>query len=264
MTVRQMSEPQIARWARDVENQGVKVTRTKKGLMLRLPDGSTAMKHFTESDVRGPKNLAAVLRRAGVTSPDDKKPASLPKYITEGTITQRTRQTMVEFIERHDFPAVVFSKDVVAELGADPGSVNRMLYHCGFTVGESVGRKGRPWYTPDALLAMKEKDDNHEVIPEHAKQLIDGAREAQKEIDALTAPFDPPLTEQETEPVEEKSSFQPEPPADEDLQFIDTRDSWVVDMEALLGEHLTRMVKDRLSVLTAVGIDYEIRVWRER
>jgi len=251
-----------------MHNQGVKVTRTKKGLLLRLPNGKTAMKHFTESDVRGPKNLAAELRRAGVTSPDDKKPASLPKYITEGTITQRTRETMVKFLESHDFPTVVFSKDVVQELGADPGHVNRMLYHCGFTVGESMGRKGRPWYTPEGLLALKQKDSDGEVIPAHAKQLIEGARAAQAEIDALTAPkpieFDPPLTDQESEafveamnpePVVEKSSSHP------GREFIDTADSWTLDLD---NKPLGMPLGDWLSVLESAGLEFEIRVWRKR
>jgi hypothetical protein len=273
MPVRQMTEPQIARWAQAVENQGVRVTRTKKGLLLRLPDGSTAMKHFTESDVRGPKNLAAQLRRAGVTSPDDKKPAALPKYITEGTITSKSRQKMLDFIESHAFPTMVFSKDIVSELGMDPGSVNRILYHCGFTVGETMGRKGRPWYTPERLLAMKQKDSEGEAIPDHARQIIDGARAAQAEVNQIIAdaeaeheqvidsemvdqnppPMDPPPV---PEPEVEKNSF-------EDIDFIDMRDSWVVDIDTLLGEHLSRMVKDRLGVLAAVGIDFEIRVWRK-
>jgi hypothetical protein len=221
--------------------------------------------------VRGPKNLAAQLRRAGVTSPDDNKPAALPGYITSGTITSRSRQTVIDFIEKHNYPTVVFSKDLVSELGADPGSVNRMLYHCGFTVGESMGRKGRPWYTPDALLAMKQKDDDNQVIPEHARQIIDGARAAQAEIDQIIAEAEP-VTEEVVEPVQEEVVVEPEPepveeksssPA-EDIHFIDTRDSWVVDMEELLGYHLSRQVRDRLEVLTVVGISYEMRVWRER
>lgn len=295
MTVRQMSETQIAKWSRAMENQGVKVTRTKKGLLLRLPDGSSAMKHFTESDRRGPKNLASVLRRAGVTSPDDKKPATLPKYITEGTITSRSRERMIQFIESHDFPTMVFSRDVVDELGMDPGHVNRVLYHCGFTVGETMGRKGRPWYTPEGLLALKQKEDDGGVIPEEAKQIIDGARKAQEEVDRLTAPkeelsddlltiavensqivegpsyesegFQPGELVGNGERVpEEKSSSREEPTPEnaDDIDFIDLRDSWVVDGKELLGEHLHRMVTERLSVLRAVGINYEIRVWRDR
>jgi hypothetical protein len=256
MAVRQMTEPQIARWARDMENQGVRVTRTKKGLLLRLPDGTSAMKHFTESDVRGPKNLAAQLRRAGVTSPDDKKPAALPKYITNGTITDKSRQKMVEFIESHDFPPMVFSKDVVKELGMDPGHVNRVLYHCGFQVGESMGRKGRPWYTPEDLLAMKKRGDEGETIPDHARQLIDGARAAQAEVNQIIADAEqerdvPPIPEVEVE----KSSFH------EGREFIDTEDSWTLDLTNKPA-HMT--LSDYLTVLESAGLEFEIRVWRKR
>lgn len=56
---------------------------------------------------------------------------------------------------------------------------------------------------------------------------------------------------------------EPEPEV-EPVDYIDERDSWVVDPKELLGEHLHRMVTDRLAVLGAVGIEYEIRVWRKK
>lgn len=290
MTARQMTEPQIARWSRDMVNQGVRVTRTKKGLLLRLPDGSTAMKHFTESDVRGPKNLAAQLRRAGVTSPDDKKIATLPKYITEGTITAKSRDKMIQFIESHNFPTQVFSKDVVHELNMDPGQVNRMLYHCGFTVGETMGRKGRPWYTPETILSLKQQEAEGQAIPEEARSIIEGARKAQEEVDRLTAIPEPEATAEEESPAEkafkagvegarefgrnlgkamkeagmvppsrqekevvvEKSSFH------EGREFIDTSNSWALRLDDL---DPTLTVAQWMSVLRAAGLEYEIRVW---
>jgi hypothetical protein len=224
-----------------------------------------------------------------VTSPDDKKPATLPKYITEGTITSKSRQKMLDFIESHDFPTMVFSKDIVSELGMDPGSANRVLYHCGFTVGETMGRKGRPWYTPERLLAMKQKDSEGEAIPDHARQIIDNARAAQEEVNQIIADAEAEhdreivTEEREATPEEEAEILEslaspdsdfvevgpptpdvPEKNSFEDIDFIDMRDSWVVDMEVLLGGPLHRMVADRLSVLSAVGIDYEIRVWRKK
>lgn len=50
---------------------------------------------------------------------------------------------------------------------------------------------------------------------------------------------------------------------DGDREYIDTHNSWAVDMETLLGEHLNRQVQERLEVLRVVGMDYEIRVWRK-
>lgn len=62
-------------------------------------------------------------------------------------------------------------------------------------------------------------------------------------------------TEERTDTVE---------PEAEDVDFIDDRDSWTVDPEELFGIYLNTQVKDRLAVLGAVGIEYEIRVWRKK
>jgi len=47
------------------------------------------------------------------------------------------------------------------------------------------------------------------------------------------------------------------------VDFIDERDSWVVDLEELFGPHILRMMNEKLAVLHAVGMEYEMRVWRK-
>lgn len=54
-----------------LEPQGVTVTRTTKGLLFRLPNGSTESLHFTQSDWRATRNFRAQLRRNGVEYPGD-------------------------------------------------------------------------------------------------------------------------------------------------------------------------------------------------
>jgi hypothetical protein len=306
-----MSETQKERFTKDMEAQGVRVTRTKKGLLLRLPDGGTYMKHFTDSDHRGAKNTAAALKRAGITMPGTRT-ADLPPYITEGTIKQSTKDRVYNWVRKVGYPGTIFAKDYCEEEHVDPGSANRHLYHAGFIAKpEIVGRKGRPWLTPEWLVeegrAKRAEAEDLMMNPPVVPDIIDRARKAQEAINELGAgkpvQFDPPLTKQEAEayveavapepevdrfgtPVEEQSvSPEPrevesmpiydepavEPPIvvqitqeqAEDIQYIDTRDSWVVDLEELLGGHLFRMFSERLSVLKVVGIDYEMRVWRK-
>jgi hypothetical protein len=54
-----------------LEPQGVTTTRTKDGLLFRMPDGGTEMLHYTQSDWRGTRNFRANLRRHGVEYPGD-------------------------------------------------------------------------------------------------------------------------------------------------------------------------------------------------
>ena len=160
----------------------------------------------------------------------------------------------------------------------DPGWANRALYHSGFRPGKAKSRKvGRPWYTPDEILCLKEHPD---VVKEVESIVMDETEPTpEEEAAVLESIEDPDFVEVEgppgamgdtgDEPVVFVNPDVPPTQAqaveniiDHDLQFIDTRDSWTVDMDTLLGEPLSRMVRDRLGVLTAVGIDYEIRVWR--
>jgi hypothetical protein len=305
-----MSKSQIARFTRICEDQGIRVTRTKKGLLIRFPDGSSTVQHFTNSDSRAVQNQIARFRRAGMTHPNDTRQVkdSLPAYITSGTITPKTRQRIVDYVVSQGYPESVLSAEVVKDLKMDPGWANRALFHTGFRPGPAKNRKlGRPWYTPDDILAMKDGPvtEERDATPEEEAEVL----ESLASPDSDFVEVDRPEAEEDTSqpiPVEfapqevvvERRTFEdiafglgedpglddviaPEPEAAaepepqvpevvhvtqeqaEDIQFIDMRDSWVVDMEELLDEHLYRMVKDRLAVLRVVGIEYEMRVWRK-
>jgi hypothetical protein len=298
-----MSETQRDRFIRFMEIQGVRVTPTKKGLFLRLPDGSSTVKHFTESDSRGEANLINRLRRAGVTHPDDQRTVmNLPAYITEGTITPATRSKVLDWTIQHGIPDCVYSKDLVADLGMDPGQVNRALYHTGFRPAHTMRKKqGRPWVTPDDVIALRDpapdtvESITEEATEEHIEVLSDDPIEDSEGVDrfgtpeseqytnpgpTITEAFTAEFIERHSEPavVPEPGSAadtalgapgraepepEPEPQGPAEREFIDSVDSWPVDMAELLGTHLNRMVQERLEVLRVVGLEYEVRVWKK-
>ena len=327
MATKTMSESQIQAFTRAMEVQGVRVKRVKNGLLLHLPDGNTQTKHFTTSDYRGDKNFIAALRRAGITVPGERV-ADLPAYITSGTITDKSKDRLHNYVVSRGYPKVVYAAEVVRDLEVDAASVNRWLYHSGFEVGDMLDKKkGRPWFTPDHIMREKITEPPsppHNSAPSPAKIAADLADRAARNGSQVQNP------EPKPEPIEEavnptrdeaevqrlKDMAQPEPyknsgktieeaadpewlkenttveptfhcsicdsnehddlghphepvpvateQPEEDITLIDERDSWVVDLDTLLGEHLSRMVKERLSVLRAVGISYEMRVWRDQ
>lgn len=84
-----MPRAEVVRIAKHVEAQGVHITRTKKGLFLRLPDGQSAMMHFTTSDVNAIKNLRAQLHRSGVSLPNDRHDlGTVPAYARRNSSKQ--------------------------------------------------------------------------------------------------------------------------------------------------------------------------------
>lgn len=235
-----------------------------------------------------------------MTHPNDPRPPKdLPAYITGGSISTKTKQRILDFMERQGYPEAVLSSTLVKETGMDPGWANRALYHSGFRPGPAKNKKvGRPWYTPDEILALKDKPKTEEVAETPTPQ-AGSAEEAEALYNAM-----PPLEQgPDVIPTEEEAdkAFTPEvlgaietattagwtaqipvetAPATDDYvsretekapsvqtegqrEFIDTHDSWAPDIEELLGEHLHRMVRERLNVLKAVGIEWEIRVWRK-
>jgi hypothetical protein len=325
MSVRQMSSTQVTQWVKVMEAQGVRVIRTKKGLLLRLPDGTTAMKHYTVSDIRGSKNLASELRRAGIMSPDDNKVPDLPDYITKGTVSETTKERVWNYIRSKGYPTEVYAPAISeACFPKDPAQANRAMYHAGLTPGKAMSkRKGRPWLTPAWLLEEKDNASVAQESPEEVVETVEAEPVADSEtqfqieyeptheephvhwfmpapgyqymdvcscgetwrkpkLTALDVPPDEGTSEEAErllnqamantaattddykapEQVAEKNSVEEEP--EPELEFIDTRDSWAVDLEEVLGTHLARMVSDRLSVIKAVGLNYEMRVWKEQ
>lgn len=233
MTAKQMTESQIVRFTRSMEEQGVGVTRTKKGLFLRLPNGESTTLHFTNSDVRAPDNLMSRLRRAGVRHPDDSRAIDvLPKQITEsGQPATRTRQRILNAIAELDYPTTVKVPEVVALTNMEHVTISRALFHMDFKPIAGK-RNSRDWLTPAEILELKPK-----------------------EVEVM------PVYEEDTETVEET-------PADDtvkvelsgDREFIDTYDSWIVDLSRLPRE---MKIGDYIDSMLASGLEFEVRMWRK-
>lgn len=255
MTVKAMSATQIARFAKSMEVQGVGVTRTKKGLLLRLPNGESTMLHFTASDVRAITNLKARLRRAGVNHPDDTRAVELPDYITAGSVREKSKKLAWQWVRDHDFPDEVHGKDF-AELGWDPGQCNRVLYHAGFVPSDRVGKKGRSWAVPEWLA--EEGVALHRTQAEAAlAAAVEGAREAGRTIGRELLAEDeesPTFPESEVVTTQAVHTIQTN-----GREFIDSVDSWVVDLVRL---PMNMTIGEYFQSLDASGIDFEIRMWR--
>lgn len=248
-----MSEPQVARFTKSMMEQGVGVLRTKKGLLLRLPDGSSTSVHFTNSDIRATTNLYARLRRAGVRHPEDPKNVSqLPSQITEGTTAPRTKLKVLEAMKELNYPDSVTVQQMRSLTGLEHITASKALFHLGFT--PVVGRRNsRDWMTPADLLDQRRLepesepaeesptfsgDDENGELFDNVRSIVDGARAFQQEVNDL-------------------GMGEPQVQAVGDREFIDTHDSWIVDLKSVPKE-----VRTYMKGLAAAGLHAEIRVWR--
>lgn len=65
----------IKRLVADLEKQGARVRKTKKGWLIHFPNGESMIFHTTPSDsVRGIRNQRASVKRGGLLWPFDRKP----------------------------------------------------------------------------------------------------------------------------------------------------------------------------------------------
>lgn len=344
MTTRAMGTNQIRQFTQFCEAQGIGVTRTKKGLFLRFPDGSSTVQHFTTSDTKAVNNQIARFRRAGVVHPDDPRgPKGLADYITSGKIGETTRKTLIKHIIDSGYPGVVYAPDIVKALNWEPSQVNRALYHTGFRAGPVKNRRQpRPWYTPDDILDLeKQAEQNVPALKQPVNVLMDmaeRARKAQAAVDELGAGRPEPAVQQEQDAkailegrpeghaeeaerllneemarrnqpkveqtpeavekalgaavegareagrqvaqgMKDLGAIPPTPTVvhdpvideaevtvqkDGEREFIDSHESWTVDLAELLGNQRMRIVDDQLKVLAALGLEYEFRVWRKK
>lgn len=241
-----------------VEKQGVVVTPTTKGYLMRMPDGGTAMLHKTQSDRMAPMALRAKLKRHGVSWPWDGGKATLPKYITDGTMRQSTIDRYRDVIlDGGELPDEVFPNEVVtAEFklrnpDADPprsydlATCYRALYRLGYVSGGRFETKrGKSW-------VLKPVEVEEPPVPE-AKPFAPASMFT-PEVVETTPEVNPSVEAEVTEPAVET------PPAG-GREFLDTVESWTVDTSALTG--LTMTVEQMFAMYRAAGLEVEVRVWR--
>lgn len=260
----QMSEPKVNQFIFAMQDQGVVVTRTKKGLFLRLPNGESTTLHFTNSDTRAKQNLIARLRRAGVRHPeDDRGVDKLPPTITEsGQPAPKTRTAILEHVRSNAYPEVVHVLDIAEVSGLEHVTISRALYHMGFLPTKGK-RNTRDWLTPEEILAERPPVGIAAEPPAATFNLtgmVHRARKAQEAVNDLGA--GKPDVDRFGQTQEEQEEVGLSSLAD-DLEFIDTRDSWVIPLEKMVGETYWRIIKDRFEMLDILGMDYEVRVWRK-
>lgn len=280
-----------------LEDQGATIRKTKKGIMIYGPapiNGSHVM-HHTPSDRRNVANDMAALRRIGLTHPLDTRPLvsnegwKYPDHILL-PVTARIEKKSRVALHQMGWPLEVTTSmlsDVVSKSTAE-----KVLYKIGYR-WHPDGKRDRsskiwvasaeiaklheevlahPIPEPDVEVKLREQPeggDRFDSGPVHGlgltireseecthpswEDLPGGTRrceDCREYLPSLLIPRYAP----EPEPVEEKA-----PP----LEFIDERDSYVVDMAELFSSVMP-ILEQKLSVLRAVGLDYELRVWRKK
>jgi hypothetical protein len=245
-----------------MQDQGVGVLRTKKGLLLRLPDGSSTAVHFTNSDVRAKDNLIARLRRAGVRHPDDRKDiAALPLNITSGSVAPATKRRIQEAVAGMNYPDSVQVQRLRELTGLEHITVSKGLYALGFTPTLGKGNS-RDWMTPPDMLDRRTTEPEHEPEPEPESPTLPDEPEPDRPM-----PMEPQRFSAGRDFVDfpDVSSNGHGDPATIQVQqssgreFIDSHDSWVVDLTGV-----PKAVSRYMQVLRAAGLSAEIRVWRDR
>lgn len=141
-----MTASQVEALGRHVERQGVKVTRTKNGLLLRLPNQDTTMVHYTSSDVNQIHQIRRILSRAGVTMPQEarahgetRKPSKRSKALVKAEIIALGDPESVTI--REIMTAITSKGEVITS-----GAVSNVLSAWGYA--PSGSRQSRRYHRP--------------------------------------------------------------------------------------------------------------------
>lgn len=219
-----LSRKEALRVIAHVEPQGVRVTPIRDGVLLRMPDGESTAVHFSGSDHRGPANLRAKLKRSGITWP------------TDGTTRQRYRASK---------PTIANGDLALSRLGS-PETVTTAEMLAAWPVSED----GK---TATRITVARYMDQAGYELVGHSRT----ARWVRCEIPERyrLAEDDNPTDEQDNPDTATDGLAVS---TDGDLEFIDSRDSWTLDLDAVAGVS----VRDVQAVLAAAGVALELRVWR--
>lgn len=226
--------------------------------------------HNTPSDNRALANVIADLRKIGLKHPLDFRREEASEYPAHVhlPVTERTQRKVREFLYEKGWPLKVQTselRDVVTHTTAE-----KSLYKIGYRIG---GKKGQSnvwvaneeitgWHeellknhpvnsTPDVEVKLREDAFDAPPVPEvEVKQTIDLMRD-------LDVPDD------EARKARVVAGESEEQPA-EHVDFIDDRDSWAVPMEELFSSVALNIMDEQLRILRAIGMEYEMRVWRKK
>jgi hypothetical protein len=222
-----LSKKETARLLTHIEAQGVVTTPVKNGVMLRLPNGESTTVHFSVSDHRGPLNMRAFLKRNGIDWPTDKHDVKVSKATKERGDIVLEKMGNPSTIRAHDFHIAAG----LIDWKVSNTTVANYLYSKGYEgVGNTVQRR---FVIPDPFVVEAPKLKSDEVSPQ-----------SHPIVSIVKTPLPEILTKESTLEVRE---------------FLDTHDSWVVNMD-ILPDTLT--VRDMKLVLAALGVSFEVRVWK--
>lgn len=146
-----LSKKETAKLLAHIEPQGVIITPVKNGFLLRLPNGESTTIHLTGSDHRGPLNLRATLRRAGVSWPTDKATKKMYKTTTEKGKDVLRKVGNPRSIRVHDF---VVAATLIDWKPTRDTVVNFLLSEGYIGVGATVNRR---YVIPDEIIVEDKK-----------------------------------------------------------------------------------------------------------
>jgi hypothetical protein len=142
-----------------VAKQGVRVTRTKSGLLFRLPNQDTVMVHYTSSDVNQVHQIRRELKRAGILMPKEAK--SVTKHPTK-----KTRQLVKGILDELGDPNEVTVKEIrdiclSRGLSTASGTISGVLGAMGYSPSGSTS--SRVYHRPQKV-AMKLPEEIEEEV----------------------------------------------------------------------------------------------------
>lgn len=256
-----LSPKEIRVVIKHLQDQNIRMKRTKNGYLVYLPDGKTQMIHLTPSDHKGHMSLRAAFKRAGVTWPTDAQLAvkedfetELPSYITTGRPQERTLNRYRVVLDRmhEDGITEISTGDLANRVGGtkDYSGMYRSLLALDYEPIPGPHKGQRLWRKRPDLIPLKGYDwqaENEAAMTEAA------------DAGVMMTPVPHPsagLHPQGVTPGADK----PDPSVPKEREFIDTHDSWTIEMRASVVAGMS--VRDLRQTMNAAGLEMEIRVWK--
>lgn len=238
-----LSMKETRRLVEHVQRQGVTATKTKNGVLLRLPNGESTVVHYSVSDYRGPQKLRAQLKRAGVSWPTDPG-----VHRQTGKPSKQTQERALRALESLGNPDRVTTKELAMAMGMDSrtngATIVRYLTWAGW---DQVGKTNAAhWLAPLPDDATDPFPTAEAVTVDEAPAAAEAAPEAATAVDETPAPTQPEIAPDQ-------------PTAPQGREFIDTADSWTADWDKLPPETTLGTLR---AMLDAMGLSAEIRTWR--
>lgn len=190
-----LSNKELVAMLKSLEEQGARLSKTKKGTRIMFPDGTSMGIHWTQSDSRSTMNMRSRVRRAGLVWPfDDNSGEGKTK------VGLRLSKDSIDKLE-----------DVIVGLGAGPTTVTEAARLGG--VSEPTARK---YMIQRGFVQEKRGVWTHHTTLEETTEYpeITQARQLPKPAAPVAAPV------------------APQPPKVGDREFVDDVDSWTVPVPA--------------------------------